>query len=385
MLVPTMKNNRVIHAFISLLFLTFLFVVMFSSVNNKLFDSTLVTKWLREFNTEALVYAMGSENGYFTQALPEESEPPKMSSIFIQLATNIRPGDIRSLFGNELPGFAIYDAEIYLASKGTNYSTLPIESTPPMDEIMEMAEPTEENTKIMKENEENHNNPQPERNTNGKKVVHIYHSHSYEAYKPLSKNGTYNSSNPATNIIAIGDVLKRDLEEQGIGVSHDTSNIGEQLQQKKWGTGKAYIAARENVVETLADNQDIQYLIDMHRDSQPKKVTTIEIEGKPYARLFLVVGKEHPGYEKNLILAETLYNKINESYPYLCRGVVIKSKNEGNGVYNQDLTSNALLIEMGGIDNNLQELINTSEAFAAVFSELYWDAKKVNAPQENKE
>jgi stage II sporulation protein P len=322
---------------------------------------------------------MGSQNVFFTQALPEESEPPKLTSIFIQLSTNIRPGDIRSLFGNELPGFAIYDAEIYLASKGTNYSTLPIESTPPLEEIMEMAEPTEENTKIMKENEEKHRNPLPERNTNDKKVVHIYHSHSYEAYKPLSKNGTYNSSNPETNIIAIGDVLKRDLEERGIGVSHDTSNIGEQLKEKNWGTGKAYTVARENVVETIANNKDIQYLIDMHRDSQSKMVTTIEIEDKSYARLFLVVGKEHPGYERNLILAETLYNKINEKYPYLCRGVVIKSKNEGNGVYNQDLSSNALLIEMGGIDNNLQELINTSDAFAEIFSELYWDAEKVDA------
>lgn len=376
---PTMKNNRLIHAAAFLVIITFLFVITFTSVHNRWLDSSIVSKWLRDFNTEALVYAMGSQNRYFTQALPEESEPPKLTSIFIQLSTNIRPGDIRSLFGNELPGFAIYDAEIYLASKGTNYATLPIESTPPLEEIMEMAEPTEENTKIMKENEEKHKNPPPERNTNGKQVVHIYHSHSYEAYKPLSKNGTYNSSNPETNIIAIGDVLKRDLEERGIGVSHDTSNIGEQLQQKNWGTSKAYTAARENVVEAIADNKDIQYLIDMHRDSQPKKVTTIEIEGKSYARLFLVVGKEHPDYEKNLILAESLYNKINEKYPSLCRGVVLKGKNEGNGVYNQDLSSHAMLVEMGGIDNNLQELMNTSEAFAEIFSEHYWDAEKVDA------
>jgi stage II sporulation protein P len=380
-----MKNKRYLQVTVCFIALALLFVLMFTTIKSKWFDSTMVTKWLREFNTEALVYAMGSQNGYFTQALPEESEPPKISSIFIQLATNIRPGDIRSLFGNELPGFAIYDAEIYLASKGTNYATLPIESTPPIEEIMEMAEPTEENEKIMKENEEEHNNPPPDLNTNGKQVVHIYHSHSYEAYKPLSKNGTYNSSNPATNIIAIGEVLKRDLEERGIGVSHDTSNIGEQLQQKNWGTGKAYTAARENVVEAIASNKDIQYLIDMHRDSQPKKVTTIEIKGKSYARLFLVVGKEHPGYEKNLILAESLYNKINEMYPSLCRGVIIKGKNEGNGVYNQDLSSNAMLIEMGGIDNNLQELMNTSEVFAEVFSEQYWDAEKINAPQYNKD
>ncbi|MED1865852.1 stage II sporulation protein P [Fictibacillus nanhaiensis] len=380
-----MKINRFLKINICLIGLTLLFVIIFTSVKSKWLESTIVSKWLREFNTEALVYAIGSQNSYFTQALPQESEPPELSSIFIQLATNIRPGDIRSLFGNELPGFAIYDAEIYLASKGTSYATLPIESTPPIEEIMETAEPTEENKKILQENEDRHKNPTPKQNTKGKQVIHIYHSHSYEAYKPLSKNGTYNSSNPSTNIIAIGDVLKKDLEERGIGVSHDTSNIGETLKNKNWGTGKAYTAARENVVKTISNNKDIQYLIDMHRDSQPRHVTTIEIDGKTYARLFLVVGKEHPGYEKNLILAESLYNRINEKYPSLCRGVVIKGKNEGNGVYNQDLSTNSMLIEMGGIDNNLEELMNTSEAFADVFSEQYWDAEKVNATQENSE
>jgi stage II sporulation protein P len=370
-----MKNNKYLQVIVGLISLTFLFVLMFTTVKSKWFDSTLFTTWLRDFNTEALVYAIGSQNSYFTQELPAESEPPKLSSIFIQLATNIRPGDIRSLFGNELPGFSIYDAEIYLASKGTNFATLPIESTPPIEEIMKMSDPTEENTKTLKENEEKHKNL----SNNGKQVVHIYHSHSYEAFKSLSKDGTYNSSNPETNIIAIGDLLKRDLEERGIGVSHDTTNIGEELKTKNWGTGKAYIAARENVSEAIANNKDIQYLIDMHRDSQPKKVTTIEIDGKQYARLFLVVGKEHSGYEKNLVLAESMHKRINEKYPDLCRGVIIKDKNEGNGVYNQDLSNKSMLIEMGGIDNNLQELMNTSEAFADVFSEMYRDAEKVNA------
>jgi stage II sporulation protein P len=34
-----------------------------------------------------------------------------------------------------------------------------------------------------------------------------------------------------------------------------------------------------------------------------------------------------------------------------------------------------MLVEMGGIDNNPQELMNTSEAFAENFSEQYWDAE----------
>lgn len=368
------KSENLLVSLVFSIILSFVIVFLVTSllVKNGLLSSSIAQKWLKDYAAEGFVYAMGTENRYFTQTLPRESKPPKFSSILIQFATNLRPGDPRSLLGSEIPGFALYDAEIYIAGKGTDYSTLPIESTPPIYEILRDSKPSEDN-------KENNRIENPE--TNIREVVHLYHSHSYEAFKSLSNNGTYNSSNPETNIIAIGNLLKKDLEERGIGVSHDTTNVGEELKAKNWGTGKAYVLARESVKEVLAQKKEITYLIDMHRDSQPRKVTTINIENKSYARLFFVVGKEHPGYERNLQAAENLNRMIEEKYPNLSRGIVIKRKNEGNGIYNQDLTNNAFLIEMGGIDNNMEELVNTSEAFAEVFSEFYWkteDTKTVN-------
>ncbi len=49
-----------------------------------------------------------------------------------------------------------------------------------------------------------------------------------------------------------------------------------------------------------------------------------------------------------------------------------------NGVYNQDVSENALTIEMGGVDNTMEQLYNTTEVFAEVFSEYYWNAEKVS-------
>ena len=45
-----------------------------------------------------------------------------------------------------------------------------------------------------------------------------------------------------------------------------------------------------------------------------------------------------------------------EKYYGLSRGIFIKDRKSGNGVYNQDLSPNALLIEMGGVDNTPEEL-----------------------------
>ncbi|MDY0396730.1 stage II sporulation protein P [Virgibacillus halophilus] len=37
-----------------------------------------------------------------------------------------------------------------------------------------------------------------------------------------------------------------------------------------------------------------------------------------------------------------------------------------------------MLLEVGGIDNKLEEVYHTADALADVFSEYYWDAEKVN-------
>ncbi|GIN89221.1 hypothetical protein J22TS1_02720 [Siminovitchia terrae] len=107
--------------------------------------------------------------------------------------------------------------------------------------------------------------------------------------------------------------------------------------------------------------------IDIHRDSQPKKVTTADIHQKRYATLFFVVGKEHKNYEKNRKFVEELHHDLEKKYSGLSRGVVVKGEFDGDGVYNQDLTEHALLIEFGGVDNNLTELYNSAEALADDF------------------
>jgi stage II sporulation protein P len=116
-------------------------------------------------------------------------------------------------------------------------------------------------------------------------------------------------------------------------------------------------------------------VIDIHRDSVRKEKTTINIDGKKYARLLFVVGEDHANFEKNLEFADKLYSAIEERYPGLCRAVLIKNKSKGDGIYNQDLSERSLLLEVGGVDNNLEELNNAVEVFAEEFSKLVWEEK----------
>ncbi|MEB6549589.1 stage II sporulation protein P [Heyndrickxia sporothermodurans] len=352
---------------------------LLTSVGSKYFTSSYVSQSIKNFSPENFVYLMGLEFSQVHEVLPEKSKPPKISAVVFNAATNLKPGDIRSLLGRELPGFYSYDAEIFFAGKGADFTNLPVESSPPLEEVLKDNEINEEN---IKSDVPETNKKKPKMTTNGRKVVYIYHTHSYESFKPLLKNGAVSSNNEKVNVVAVGKKLTEELEERGIGVVHDKTNMAEALHAKGWSTNDAYTLSRSMVASTLSRNKDITNIIDIHRDSQPRKLTTTKINGKSYAKVSIIVGKEVNNFEKNRSFALKFAKQMEKKYPgIMLHGVMIKGYNQGNGKYNQDLAKNAMLFEIGGVDNNLDELYRTTEAIADVYSEFYWEAEKVSAEQ----
>ena len=109
----------------------------------------------------------------------------------------------------------------------------------------------------------------------------------------------------------------------------------------------------------------------------------MDINGVPHARLYFVIGKKNQHYEKNQYLAEQIHKKLEQKYPGLSKGIFVPPSAETrNGIYNQDLSPNSMLIEVGGVDNTFEEMNRTLEIFADVFSEIYWQAEKVDGNAE---
>ena len=48
-----------------------------------------------------------------------------------------------------------------------------------------------------------------------------------------------------------------------------------------------------------------------------------------------------------------------------------------NGIYNQDVSSNMLLIECGGYENTIDEVANTTDILAAIITEYLGEAHEV--------
>jgi stage II sporulation protein P len=118
----------------------------------------------------------------------------------------------------------------------------------------------------------------------------------------------------------------------------------------------------------LKKEPTIKYLIDIHRDSARYNKTLYEKNGKKYARIMFVVGLDHKNYEPNLKLANDLNSIIEEKYPRLSRGISKKTGRGVNGIYNQDMSPNSMLIEVGGVDNTIEEVNNTMEILSEVLS-----------------
>jgi stage II sporulation protein P len=328
--------------------------------------------FLQFFKSENHTYFPEMDNPVFTVS--------KMTNLAFQIGTTIKPTDTRTFLGNEIPGLRLYDTEIVVAGEGTNITNLPSESAPPTEVLLNERKASEE---LIKENQTTDDN-KPITNPEHKTVM-IYHTHSWESYLPVLKDAKNPddaiSSDERANVIGLGDRLARELMSRGIGVDHDKTNMTQELLKKGWKSTQAYTESREIVEAAAAKNNELKYYIDIHRDSARKQITTKTINGVNYAKVLFIIGRENKNYLENLEFAKALHAELQKKYPGLSRGVFLKSYKDGNGVYNQDISNKAMLLEIGGVDNNLDELHNTVDVFSEILADYYWksnQAKEVN-------
>jgi stage II sporulation protein P len=373
---------------LSILFLFFVFSLsgVLTSLNPEYrLTSSSVNHAANNITGDLLFKVLGSENHYFLNALPNESESPKLTNLLFKLSTNINLNDPRSLLGRELPGFSQFDSKIIVADAGVNYTNMPVESAPPLEVMKAESEASLQNLDDV-DTENSETNPPPSLTTGDRKVVYLYFTHNRESYLPYLRgetdpNRAYHSK---VNVTNIGDRLKIALESNGIGTEVNRTDVMGNLNKKGLGFAQAYQESRPIVQTAMAQQKELQYFIDIHRDSKRKEDTTGKIKGKSYAKLAFVIGAEHSNYEQNLQLAKVLHERLNKKYPGISRAVIEKQGAGTNGKFNQDLSGRAILIEFGGVDNTFEELFNSAEALADVFSEYYWKAEKVDNPIEQK-
>ena len=206
-----------------------------------------------------------------------------------------------------------------------------------------------------------------------KKVLLVF-THSHEAYKPIveASTGMKEVYNEQINIFSLRETMEEYLTFQGIQPKTLPVDLMTELKKQGKPMSHAYKVARPFIADEVA-LQQYDMILDVHRDSAGKKVTTLTAGDNSYAKVAFVVGMEHANYKSNLAYAEKLHATLNGLVPGISRKIIHKEGAGVDGIYNQDLAPQTVLVELGGIDNTEEEITSTiavlSEAVAKVLQE----------------
>ena len=200
-------------------------------------------------------------------------------------------------------------------------------------------------------------------------IVYIYNTHQREGYKS-SNSEAYNIT---PNVMMASFVLKERLKNLGISSVVEEQDVTEILRINNWNYASSYKVTRMLLEQAIKDHPTLKFFIDLHRDSISKDKTTLEKDGKKYAKILFIIGLENKNYEKNLDVTETLHNALNKELPGISKGIYKKQGKYVNGIYNQDFNPNTILVELGGEENTIEEAVNTLEILSKVISKYVGD------------
>ena len=215
-----------------------------------------------------------------------------------------------------------------------------------------------EKKEIVMKKQDDKNNESP--------LVYIYNTHETEEYA----SSTIAEYSVRPNVSINNYIMKDILEKHNIKVLTKKGSVTDIRKVNGWNYNYCYKASRILMEKAKRENDSLKYFIDIHRDSLSKDKTTININGKNFAKVIFIVGLENSNYKDNLNFTERINNKINEKYEGLSKGIYKKEGPGVNGVYNQDFSPYTILIEVGGEENSVEEVMNTMVVVSEMISEV---------------
>lgn len=204
--------------------------------------------------------------------------------------------------------------------------------------------------------------------------VLIFHTHGTEAfvttddYTYEEAGGSFRTRDEACNMLAVGDELTRLLNEAGIHAVHDRT-----LYDYPDYTA-SYDTARTGLEKQLEQYPTVKLVIDLHRDSVEQEdgsqwATKATVNGVSSAQVMLVMGTDiyyaHPNWEKNLSIALKLHAVMEKNHDGITRPLDLRRQR-----FNQDLSTGAIIAEIGAAGNSLTEAKNAVSVLAEAIIQL---------------
>ena len=240
------------------------------------------------------------------------------------------------------------DRRLYLNNLSkSDYVYLSLSKITTFDNNIKLEEIEEE---YLEENEEEIKEP----------LVYIYNTHQTEGYNYEKLDHTVKPT-----VLFASHILKDYLNDYNIESIVETSSMKKYLNEHNLEYSGSYEASRHYLKSVKEKYPSIEYFIDLHRDSSKINKTLYKKGNTAYARILFVVGMKHNNSESNLEFVTELNNSLNSKYKGISRGIYKRE----DARFNQDISSKCILVELGGVDNTLEEINNSLDVFSKILND----------------
>lgn len=205
--------------------------------------------------------------------------------------------------------------------------------------------------------------------------VLIYHTHTSESYLTYDTGYFYESFFPRSterseSVCAVGEEIAKQLNAAGIVTLHDTT-----LHDYPSYSG-AYDRSLETIQEYLDKYPTIKVVLDIHRDGigtdTEKHKPVFTLNGRKGAQMMILAGynyddsEEFRDWEYNLRFAL----RIQQAAVNLCPEMV-RPVNFSDFMYNMNVNTGSLLIEVGAESNTLEEARYTGYCLGQALTDVF--------------
>ena len=186
-----------------------------------------------------------------------------------------------------------------------------------------------------------------------KKRIYIYNTHQQEGYQG------------GKTVMDGAQVLAEKLQKAGIDVVVETNDFVAYGRSQGWDYNSSYAVSNKFINDAFANYGGFDLVIDLHRDSVPREACFAEINGKSYARVMTVIGGLSKNVSASTKIAATLTDIINQDV-----NGIMKTPMTREAYYNQQMSPNMILIEVGADQNTFEEVTNSLDVLAKAIEKM---------------
>lgn len=195
----------------------------------------------------------------------------------------------------------------------------------------------------------------------------IYLYNTFQTDKYVNTYYSTYSINPVVTQASL--ILQENLKKLNINSIVETESVAKTLKENNIDYTLSYKGSRILMEKAKNNNKSLEYFLDIDLSEDKRDVTTYESDKGDYAKVLFIVGTDYDSFEENKRFASILNEKLESINKNISRGVSLRGGTGFHGVYNQDFSTNALRIFIGGKENTIDEVNRTLKIFAKVLAD----------------